>query len=174
MCTYALAVRLEMSGPLATVATGLYFGNKSNKALSLTNQSYLKSFWTIVDELINSVLFLLIGFEVLLVYQRLDHLSFALLAIPVCLSARWLSVRLSLSLLSYRTKFAEGTSAILTWGGLRGGIAVALALNLPEESPKGIILSTTYAVVVFSILIQGLTLRPIGEKILQPGQRDVK
>jgi len=165
VCTYAAALRLEASGPIAVVVAGLFVGARGGVDVSEESRDYLRKFWTLIDEILNSVLFLLIGLEVLLVYQRLDHLAYAMLAIPVCLFARWLSVFIPLTALSRWISITPGAIAILTWGGLRGGIAVALALSLPENEYKSVILTVTYAVVLFSILVQGLTMQPLVKRL---------
>lgn len=112
------------------------------------------------------MLFTLIGLEVLLIGQRFDHLEVALLAIPLTLIARWISVGIPLTVLSRWESFTKGAVPILTWGGLRGGIAVALALSLPNNEYKVTILTVTYAVVLFSIIVQGLTVQPLVRKVI--------
>ena len=167
MVTYALAIRLHTSGPIAMVVAGLFIGNQGMKhAVSETSRDHLNKFWSILDEILNSVLFTLIGLEVLLIGQRMDHLEVALLAIPVTLIARWISVSIPLTALSRWESFTKGAVPILTWGGLRGGIAVALALSLPNNEYKVTILTVTYAVVLFSIIVQGLTVQPLVRKVL--------
>ncbi len=167
MVTYALAIRLHTSGPIAMVVAGLFIGNKGMKhAVSDTTRDHLNKFWSLLDEILNSVLFTLIGLEVLLIGQRMDHLEVALLAIPITLMARWISVGIPLTVLSRWESFTKGAVPILTWGGLRGGIAVALALSLPNNEYKVTILTVTYAVVLFSIIVQGLTVQPLVRKLI--------
>jgi CPA1 family monovalent cation:H+ antiporter len=167
MGTYALAIRVHTSGPIAMVVAGLIIGNKGmSHAVSDISRDYLNKFWSLVDEILNSVLFLLIGLEVLLVAQRMDHLEVALVAIPVTLLARFVSVYVPLKLLARWETFTDGAALVLTWGGLRGGIAVALALSLPNNEFKVTILTVTYAVVIFSIVVQGLTVQPLVEKLM--------
>lgn len=164
---YALASRLGMSGPIAVVVAGLFVGNRGpQRAMSDLTQRYLFGFWTLTDEILNAVLFLLIGLEVLVL--RLDpSLGFLpFLAIPVVLLARFVSVATPLALLSRWYGFVRGTLATLTWGGLKGGISVALALSIPEGEHKSMILAATYTVVVFTIIVQGLTLRRLVQRVV--------
>jgi CPA1 family monovalent cation:H+ antiporter len=141
-------------------------------AVSDNTRDYLKKFWSLLDEILNSVLFLLIGLEVLIVAQRLDHFGVAMLIIPITLAARFISVAIPISIMSRWTVFTKGAIPILTWGGLRGGIAVALALSLPVNEYKATILTITYAVVLFSIIVQGLTIKPLVERIVSSGAVD--
>ncbi|MFQ5763983.1 MAG: cation:proton antiporter, partial [Rhodospirillales bacterium] len=115
----------------------------------------------------NSVLFLLIGLEVLVVAESIDYLGVALLAIPVTLFARALSVTIPIAILSRWETFTKGAVPVLIWGGLRGGIAVALALSLPDIEYKAAILSITYGVVLFSIIVQGLTVKPLVQRMVR-------
>lgn len=171
MVTYAAALRLHMSGPIAMVVAGLFIGNKGMKyAFSETTRDYIRKFWSLIDEILNSVLFLLIGLEVLVIAKMVDHVGIALLVIPVTLAARWISVFVPISILSRWASFTKGAIPILTWGGLRGGIAVALTLSLPPNEYKPTILTITYAVVLFSIIVQGLTIKPLVERIVSRGE----
>jgi len=168
MVTYALALSLHMSGPIAMVVAGLFIGNRGVKyAMSEETRTYVLTFWTLIDEILNSVLFLLIGLEVLVVTASPQHFWVALLAIPVTLFARALSVTIPIGILSRWRTFTKGAVPVLIWGGLRGGIAVALALSLPENEYKAAILSITYAVVLFSIIVQGLTVKPLVKKMVR-------
>ena len=168
MVTYSLALALHMSGPIAMVIAGLFIGNRGVKyATSEQTRDYVLTFWTLIDEILNSVLFLLIGLEVFLVAENIDYLGVALLAIPVTLFARALSVTIPIAILSRRQTFTKGAVPVLIWGGLRGGIAVALALSLPDVEYKAAILSMTYGVVLFSIIVQGLTVKPLVERMVR-------
>ena len=168
MVTYSLALALHMSGPIAMVIAGLFIGNRGVKyAMSEQTRDYVLTFWTLIDEILNSVLFLLIGLEVFLVAENIDYLGVALLAIPVTLFARALSVTIPIAILSRWQTFTKGAVPVLIWGGLRGGIAVALALSLPDVEYKAAILSMTYGVVLFSIIIQGLTVKPLVERMVR-------
>ena len=158
--TYALASRLHMSGPIATVVAGLLMGNRGTRyGMSDRTEKYLYAFWTLVDEILNALLFLLIGLEVLVALEFDWQVAWlALLAIPLALVARLAAVALPVLSLGAARRFVRGTIPVLTWGGLRGGIAIALALSVPDFEQRSVILAATYTVVVFSIVVQGLTL----------------
>lgn len=157
--TYALAQRLHVSGPLAMVAAGLLIGDRGPRyAMSDRTQTYLFGLWTLIDEILNSVLFLLIGLEVLVLSFELASLVFAAAAIPIVLLGRLLAVSGPLLAFPHSPLMSFRNVPFLTWAGVRGGISVALALSVPESPSKGGILAATYAVVLFSIVVQGLTL----------------
>ena len=158
MGTYAIATALHLSGPIAVVIAGLLIGNHGKRfAMQEKTRDHVSKFWSLLDEIMNSILFLLIGFEVLALSWSSNVVIFALLAIPIALFCRFISVATPLSLLKLRKEFTKGAIPVLAWGGLKGGISVALALSLPEGPYKSAILAATYAVVIFSIVFQGLT-----------------
>ena len=162
MATYAVATRLHVSGPLAVVVAGLFMGNHGKRfAMSQTTREHIDTFWSVLDELLNSLLFLAIGFEVVALSITGEIVGAGLLAIPVVLFARLVSVAGPITVLGLRQEFTRGAIPVLTWGGLRGGISVALALSLPPSEFKPVILATTYTVVIFSIVIQGLTVERV-------------
>lgn len=156
---YALADGWRLSAPIAMVTAGLLIGNHGRRlVIAEETRRYLDTFWQFVDEILNAVLFVLIGLEVLVLVYTRDHLVASLLAIPIVLLARFVSVGLPVGVLRAVQGFAPDTVKILTWGGLRGGVSVALALSLPAGPARGLIVSMTYAVVAFSIVVQGLTI----------------
>ena len=165
MGSFGLADLLHTSGPIAVVVAGLLIGNHGRQwAMSETTREHLDNFWELLDELLNAVLFVLIGLEVLVLSFQQPYLIAGLVAIPLVLAARWITVVVQVKGLSVVREFNEKTIKILTWGGLRGGISVALALSLPPGSSRDALVTITYAVVVFSILVQGLTInRVLGE-----------
>ncbi len=167
MVCYAAAVRLNASGPIAMVVAGLFIGNKAMKfAVSERSRDYLQKFWMLLDEILNSVLFLLIGLEVLIIARTGFDYWMGLLLIPVALTGRWLSVFLSIAATRRWEAFTSGAAPVLTWGGLRGGIAVALALSLPANEFRPLILNVTYVVVLFSIIVQGLTVTRLVRRVV--------
>jgi len=160
--TYSVATMIHVSGPIAVVVAGLLIGNQGRRlAMSETTRDHLFKFWSLIDEVLNSVLFLIIGFEVLALGFTLGMAAAVLLAIPVVLAARLAAVAIPIGALSLRRDFTRGAIPVLTWGGLRGGISVALALSLPDFPQKDLMLAMTYGVVIFSIVVQGLTVEHV-------------
>lgn len=173
---YALANHLHISGPLAMVVCGLMVGNAGRAlAMSDTTRKYVDMFWQLIDEILNAVLFVLIGLEVMLVQFSVPLLLGGAVAIAVTLIARWLTVGLPVGALTSYFRLPQGSSRVLTWGGLRGGISVALALSLPQaagsDSTRATILALTYCVVVFSVLVQGLTIGRVVRRSMAGGRR---
>lgn len=163
---YALAQHLHVSGPLAMVVAGLLIGNRGRSlAMSEKTVRHLDTFWELADEFLNAVLFVMIGMEVLLLHPTPEYLTAGLLAIPLVLSARFVSVALPVTLLRRLREFSPHAVKILTWSGLRGGISVALALSLPPGETRDLLLTITYVVVVFSIVVQGLTVGPLAQRL---------
>ncbi len=157
--TYQVALMLHTSGPIAVVVAGLLIGNHGTRlAMSETTRDHLTNFWTLIDEILNAVLFLLIGLEVVVISTEPGLMWVALIAIPLVLGARFVAVAIPIGLLGLWRDFTKGAIPVLTWGGLRGGISVALALSLPDGAEKDAIVTVCYTVVVFSILVQGLTI----------------
>ena len=162
----ALATALHTSGPLAMVVAGLIVGDQGRElGMSDLTREYLDKFWELVDEIFNAVLFVLIGLEMLILDINRTTLLVGLVAIVVVLLARWASVGLPLVLLRRFYPFDRQILRVLTWGGLRGGISVALALSLPDSMPRDLIVGVTYVVVIFSIIGQGLTIGPLVKKL---------
>jgi CPA1 family monovalent cation:H+ antiporter len=169
MGLYSLAAALHTSGPLAVVVAGLLIGNEARQhAMSEIVREHVDTFWELVDEILNVVLFVLIGMEVLILELRPAFLVVGLCAIPLVLLARFLSVAGTIEFLRRRRPFSPHTVKILTWGGLRGGISIALALVLPDSLPeRDLFLTVTYLVVIFSIGVQGLTIGPVVRRLLR-------
>ncbi len=159
---YTLAEVLHLSAPIAIVVAGLLIGNHGRRlAMSHSTREHLDTFWELTDEILNSVLFVLIGLEVVLLSFDGRYLLAGLLAIPLVLISRLFSVALPIGIMRRFRSFSPGVVSILTWGGLRGGISVALALSLAPGEIRDALVTITYIVVVFSVLVQGLTLAPL-------------
>ena len=179
----ALATRLHTSGPLAMVMAGLLVGHFSRHGSMLSEESrdYVDKFWELIDEVLNALLFVLMGLEVLVLHLPGRTVLAGLVAIAVVLLARLAAVALPLKLLRVRKTFeaSDYSLTVLTWGGLRGGLSVALALSLPATVPRELLVGMTYVVVVFSIIGQGLTIGPLvrrlglGQAAEKPGKKPV-
>jgi len=163
---YLLAQSQHISGPLAMVAAGLVVGNygKSSR-ISSDTRDYLGKFWELTDEVLNAILFLFIGFELLLIPDLLDYTSIGLIAIVIVLFARFISIGFPTLVIPFKEKFGKKTIVILVWGGLRGGVSIALALSVDPALNKELLLSMTYFVVVFSILVQGMTVGKLTQRM---------
>jgi monovalent cation:H+ antiporter, CPA1 family len=163
---YSLANSLHVSGPLAMVVAGIITGNKSRQlGMSDVTQDYVDKFWEMLDEFLNGILFLLIGFEMLVISYNAIIIWLGCISIIIVLLARFISVALPIFVLRYKNTFEKNAVFILTWGGLRGGISVALALSLPKNAISEILVSITYIIVLFSIIIQGLTIGKVAKRL---------
>ena len=165
-------MRSTSQAPIAVVVAGLFIGNQG-RAFAMTERTrvHVDSFWELVDEILNVVLFLLIGLELLVLPLQSRWLLAGFLAIPIVLLARWLSVAGLIGLLGLHRRPARGAITVLTWGGLRGAISVALALSLPLHGDRAILLTLTYCVVVFSIVVQGLSIGGVIRRFTRPDSR---
>ncbi|WP_223608511.1 sodium:proton antiporter [Chryseobacterium sp. OSA05B] len=159
---YLIARQMHISGPLTMVAAGLFMGNFNVRfKMKSVTQDYLIKFWELIDEILNAVLFLFIGFELLMIKDLKHFMVPGLLAIAVVLIARLVSIWVPTRFMSLRTRFSPQTIKVLVWGGIRGGVSIALAMSIPKSEYSEIILSITYCVVVFSIIVQGLTIAKV-------------
>jgi len=157
---YSLAELLDVSGPLTCVVAGLFLARRRRLMPSSADhiRSYVGNFWEIIDDILNAVLFVLIGLEVLVLNFERSYIICGLMAIPLITLARFVSVELPLVLLRYFRQIPNLSGFIMTWSGIRGGVSIALALSLPDSKERDLLVFMTYIVVVFSILVQGLTL----------------
>ncbi|MCH2507773.1 MAG: sodium:proton antiporter [Dehalococcoidia bacterium] len=165
---YALATALHMSGPIVVVVAGIIIGNKARStAMSETTRRYLDNFWEIVDDVLNAVLFALVGLEVIAIQMDWEYAVLGLVAIPLVLTARLISVALPGATFHVvgLIPFNKDALTALTWGGLRGGISIALALSLPQSDERNILVTAAYIVVTFSVIVQGLTFGRLIKKL---------
>ena len=163
---YELAVALHVSGPIMAVVAGLFIGNTGVKyGMSAETRQHLNVFWTLIDEMLNAVLFLLIGVEIFAITFNWDTMTTGLAAIGLALVGRLVAVAVPIAVLSPFRDYSKGVVPIMTWGGLKGGISVALALSLPASEWKAEILTATYLVVLFSIIVQGLTVASLARRV---------
>lgn len=171
---YELAVALHVSAPIMAVCAGLLIGDVGAKyGMSQETRTYVEAFWKMVDEILNAVLFLMIGFEVFAVAFDSTSVLTGIAAIVLALVARLTAVAVPVLLLKPFRSFSPGVIPIMTWGGLKGGISVALALSLPDSEWKPVILTATYVVVVFSIIVQGLTVANLAERVGREPELDM-
>lgn len=162
---YALAIFLHISAPIFVVVAGLLIGNHGRLlAMSDKTRYQLDTFWELMDEILNSVLFVMIGLEILILSFTMQYLLLSVLIIPIVLIARFISIGIPITLLRVFQTFSPGAVWIMTWGGLRGGISVALALSVPPSTERELILTFTYAIVIFSILVQGTTIEKLAKR----------
>lgn len=162
-----LAHQFHLSAPLAMVTAGLIVGKDTvrHSAMSEITESYVDKFWELIDVLLNTILFVLIGMEMLILTFDTDFILAGLIAIPLVLMSRYVSLWLPIKFFSKKLDFVPKTNLIMTWGGLRGGISIALALSLTQEMHRELFLVITYIIVVFSIVVQGLTVEPIIKRL---------
>ena len=167
MAGTTIAQKLHLSAPLAMVTAGLMVGNDTirNSSMSKITESYVDKFWELIDILLNTILFVLIGMEILVLTFETDYLMAGLIIIPIVLICRYLSLIIPVNIFKKRLDFVPNTTLIMTWGGLRGGISIALALGLTNEMHRDFFLVITYVIVVFSIIFQGLTLGKLVKKL---------
>ncbi len=162
---YLIAHAIHISGPLTMVCAGLFIGNKSKSSImSAETKDYLDKFWELIDEIMNAILFLLMGFELLIIKDLNHYYAAGLIAIAVVLLARFIAIWLPTKIVPFKQKFTKDVIKILVWGGLRGGVSIALALSVENGPYKEVIVATTYIVVVFSIIVQGLTIGKMAQK----------
>lgn len=163
-----IAQKLHLSAPLAMVVAGLFIGNDKarDRSMSETTELYMDKFWELIDILLNAILFVLIGMEILVLTFEMDYVIAGLISIPLVLICRYVSLWLPVKTFEKRLEFVPYTNLIMTWGGLRGGISIALALTLTDEMNREMFLVMTYMVVIFSILVQGLTIEKVIKKLL--------
>jgi CPA1 family monovalent cation:H+ antiporter len=165
----AIAQKLHLSAPLAMVTAGLIVGNNTvrDSAMSEITENYVDKFWELIDILLNTILFVLIGMELLVLTFEGQYILAGLLAVPIVLLCRYISLLLPISFFKKRLDFVPKTNLIMTWGGLRGGISIALALGLTQDMHRDLFLVITYIVVIFSIIVQGLTVGKLVKKVQQ-------
>ncbi|OUR98187.1 sodium:proton antiporter [Flavobacteriales bacterium 33_180_T64] len=158
-----LAHHWHLSAPLAMVTAGLIVGNDTVRqtAMSEITETYVDKFWELVDVLLNTVLFVMIGMEMLVLNFELNYVVAGLISVPLVLLSRYMSLWAPIKFFDKKLQFVKNTNLIMTWGGLRGGISIALALSLTQDMHRDLFLVITYIIVVFSIIGQGLTVEPV-------------
>lgn len=172
---YLIAHSIHISGPLTMVAAGLFIGNFGRKAAAMSpvTKDYINKFWELIDEILNAVLFLFIGFELLLIPDFETYWVLSLIAIFVVLFARFISIWVPSVIVQFKPKLSRGSLTMLVWGGLRGGVSIALVISIPNGGYKELLLEMTYFVVVFSIFVQGLTVGKVSKRVLKKQARKV-
>lgn len=167
---FLIAKQLHFSSPLAMVIAGLIIGNYGKAvAMSETTRDYLSKFWELIDEILNAILFLFIGFELLMLPDLQEQLLLGVVAIFICLLARTLAIFIPASTLLRKNVYSNGSLTTMVWGGIRGGVSIALVMSIPNSvgEIKDILLEVTYIVVLFSIVVQGLTVGRVAKKVLK-------
>ncbi|MEM8846765.1 MAG: cation:proton antiporter, partial [Bacteroidota bacterium] len=169
-----VATHLHVSAPLAMVVAGLMVGGNKTRELAMSEltESYVDKFWELIDILLNTILFVLMGMEMLVLELNATYIYAGLLAIPIALLCRYASLIIPVKLFQKRLDFVPNTTLIMTWGGLRGAISIALALGLTESMERDLFLVVTYIIVIFSILVQGLTVEKLITKLNLKGKED--
>jgi CPA1 family monovalent cation:H+ antiporter len=171
---YTLAHFIHVSGPLAMVISGLIIGNHGkDKGMSEVTAEYIDKFWELIDEILNAILFVLIGLEILVIHSQSIIVLIAVILIVIGLSARFISVLIPSLIIRFKEKIGRKTLYILTWGGLRGGISIALALSIPSQFNKEIWVTITFVIVCFSILVQGLTIGKFAKALQNKNKKAV-
>lgn len=163
-----VAHSMHISGPLTMVAAGLIIGESKRQRYENEENAqvnHVGAFWGLLDEVLNAILFLFIGFELLLIPNLHEYWLIGSICILVVLFSRYISIKIPTLVIPFKEKFSSGTIKILVWGGLRGGVSIALALSIPEGGMKPILIAATYFVVVFSIIVQGLTIGKLANRI---------
>lgn len=164
---YLIAHAMHISGPLTMVAAGIVIGNYGKMtAMSDTTKDYLNKFWELIDEILNAILFLFIGFELLIIKNVTFYWQIGMVSILIVLFARFISIYIPVLVIPFKNKFSNGTIKVLVWGGLRGGVSIALVLSMNEGPYKATLVAITYFVVVFSIIVQGLTVGKVATRVL--------
>ncbi len=174
MAGTVIAQKLHLSAPLAMVTAGLVVGNDTVRlsAMSKITENYVDKFWELIDILLNTILFVLIGMEMLVLSFEMSYFIAGMVAIPVILVCRYLSLLLPIKFFEKKLDFVPKTNLIMTWGGLRGGISIALALGLSQEMHRDLFLVITYIVVVFSIIVQGLSVGKLVKNVTSKMQEE--
>lgn len=164
---YLLASYLHISGPLAIVVCGLFIGGQSRRqaAMSETTELYVDKFWELIDVLMNAILFVLIGLELIIIDFNITYLLIGITVIPFILLSRYLALRIPLLITRKWIDLDRKSLLLMTWGGLRGGLSIAMALSLTRDEPKDMFVFITYVVVLFSIVVQGLTVGKLAKKL---------